>query len=80
MLQFSSGQYRIAHKKTEPKSKCQYDQVKYRNKTKRKKFDILYQFTLHLLILLKHVVSFFFQPLNCLDLSKIKGDNFVRKK
>jgi len=46
---------------------------------KRKKFDIPYQFTLHLLILLKHVISFFLQPLNCLDLNKTKGDNLLRK-
>ena len=37
-----------------------------------KKFDKLYQFTLHLLILLKHVISFILQALNCLDLNKVK--------
>jgi hypothetical protein len=42
---------------------------------KLKKFDKQYQFTLHLLILLKHVISFVLQALNCLDLNKVKGAN-----
>lgn len=55
------------------KSKCKYVQVKHGKRMKFKNFDRLYQFTLHLLILLKHVISFVLQALNCLDLNKIKG-------
>lgn len=60
----------VHKKEDEPKYKRQYDPSKIWE----------YQFTLHLLVLLKHVISFFLHPLNCLDLSKTEGDSLLRKK
>jgi hypothetical protein len=40
--------------------------------------NMLYQFTLHLLILLKHAISFFLQALNILNLNKTKGETYYR--